>query len=113
MSLIRNITERKQTEERLRQQEEELRPWRLDLKLAGGNLEVRGLGIDSRWTTDLRIGGTADSPRFREVYDGAWLSLPDGMSVGAVASVRALANDNGARCINCGSIHRIAVEVVN
>ena len=30
-----------------------------------------------------------------------------------VASVRALASDNGARCINCGSIHRIAVEVVD
>lgn len=31
----------------------------------------------------------------------------------SVASVRALASDNGARCINCGSIHRIVVEVVN
>jgi hypothetical protein len=31
----------------------------------------------------------------------------------SVASVRALASDNGARCINCGSIHRIAVEVVD
>ena len=31
----------------------------------------------------------------------------------SVPSVRALAMDNGARCINCGSIHRIAVEVVN
>jgi len=31
----------------------------------------------------------------------------------SVASVRALATDNGARCINCGSIHRIAVEVVD
>ncbi|MGE0312479.1 MAG: hypothetical protein AB7P21_12760 [Lautropia sp.] len=28
-----------------------------------------------------------------------------------VASVRALANENGARCLNCGSIHRIPVEV--
>ena len=25
---------------------------------------MRGLGIDSRWTTDLQIGGTADAPRF-------------------------------------------------
>ena len=25
---------------------------------------MRGLGIDSRWTTDLEIGGTADAPRF-------------------------------------------------
>ena len=31
----------------------------------------------------------------------------------SVASVRALATDNGARCINCASIHRIAVEVVD
>jgi translocation and assembly module TamB len=25
---------------------------------------VRGLGIDSRWRTDLKIGGVADAPRF-------------------------------------------------
>ncbi|WP_310468127.1 translocation/assembly module TamB domain-containing protein [Sphingomonas sp.] len=43
----------------------ELRPWKLDVKLAGGDLDVRGLGISSRWTTDLAIGGTADAPRFR------------------------------------------------
>jgi len=42
----------------------DLKPWRLDLKVAGRDLEVRGLGIQSRWTTDLDIGGTADSPRF-------------------------------------------------
>ena len=42
----------------------DLSPWRLDLKLAGGDLEVRGLGISSRWTTDLDIGGAADAPRF-------------------------------------------------
>jgi translocation and assembly module TamB len=42
----------------------QLQPWKLDLKLAGGDLDVRGLGIDSRWTTDLAIGGTADAPRF-------------------------------------------------
>ena len=42
----------------------DLQPWRLDLKVAGQDLEVRGLGIASRWTTDLDIGGTADSPRF-------------------------------------------------
>jgi hypothetical protein len=29
----------------------------------------------------------------------------------SVASVRALANENGARCISCRSIHRIPVEV--
>ncbi|HVL79580.1 MAG TPA: translocation/assembly module TamB domain-containing protein [Sphingomicrobium sp.] len=42
----------------------ELHPWRLRLKVAGGDLEVRGLGIDSRWRTDVDIGGTADAPRF-------------------------------------------------
>jgi translocation and assembly module TamB len=42
----------------------QLHPWRLDLKLAGGNLDVGGLGISSRWRTDLQIGGTADAPRF-------------------------------------------------
>jgi translocation and assembly module TamB len=42
----------------------QLKPWALDLKLAGGDLVVRGLGIDSRWTTDLTVGGTADAPRF-------------------------------------------------
>jgi len=31
----------------------------------------------------------------------------------AVQSVCALAMDNAARCINCGSIHRISVEVVD
>ena len=42
----------------------DLHPWRLDLKVAGGNVRVRGLGIDSIWTTNLDIGGTADAPRF-------------------------------------------------
>ena len=31
----------------------QLQPWTLDVKVAGGDLTVRGLGIDSRWTTDL------------------------------------------------------------
>ncbi|HUE79441.1 MAG TPA: translocation/assembly module TamB domain-containing protein [Sphingomicrobium sp.] len=43
---------------------EQLSPWRLDLAVAGQDLEVRGLGINSRWTTQLDIGGTADAPRF-------------------------------------------------
>lgn len=43
---------------------EELRPWRLNVDLAGGNLQVRGLGIRSVWRTDLKIGGSADSPAF-------------------------------------------------
>jgi len=43
---------------------EQLHPWRLDFDVAGGNLQVRGLGIRSTWTTDLHIGGFADSPAF-------------------------------------------------
>jgi translocation and assembly module TamB len=38
--------------------------WGLDLKLAGNDLSVTGLGINSRWTTSLQIGGFADAPRF-------------------------------------------------
>ncbi|MGE5563966.1 MAG: translocation/assembly module TamB domain-containing protein [Bacillota bacterium] len=38
--------------------------WKLDLKLAGGDLNVTGLGINSRWRTNLQIGGFADAPRF-------------------------------------------------
>jgi translocation and assembly module TamB len=43
---------------------EDLHPWRLDIKLAGSDLQVEGLGISSRWRTDLQIGGFADAPRF-------------------------------------------------
>ena len=41
-----------------------LHPWKLDIKLAGSNLTVTGLGINSHWSTNLRIGGVADAPRF-------------------------------------------------
>ena len=41
----------------------QLQPWTLDFKVKGGDLAVRGLGIDSHWRTDLAIGGTADAPR--------------------------------------------------
>jgi translocation and assembly module TamB len=41
-----------------------LHPWKLNVKLAGSNLQVIGLGINSQWTTNLQIGGEADSPRF-------------------------------------------------
>ena len=41
-----------------------LHPWKLDLKVKGSNLSVVGLGINSRWTTDLKVGGLADAPRF-------------------------------------------------
>jgi translocation and assembly module TamB len=42
----------------------DLHPWKLALKVAGKDLSVVGLGINSRWTTDLDIGGFADEPRF-------------------------------------------------
>ena len=38
--------------------------WKLDLTLAGGDLGVTGLGITSRWSANLQIGGYADAPRF-------------------------------------------------
>ncbi|MBV8908160.1 MAG: translocation/assembly module TamB, partial [Sphingomonas sp.] len=41
-----------------------LHPWKLDFKLAGSDLQVTGLGINSRWTTNLQVGGLADAPRF-------------------------------------------------
>jgi len=43
---------------------QDLHPWKLNLKVAGNDLRVTGLGINSRWTTDLSIGGFADEPRF-------------------------------------------------
>lgn len=42
---------------------EQLAPWRLDVSVDGGPLEVTGLGIESEWITDLDIGGTLDDPR--------------------------------------------------
>jgi translocation and assembly module TamB len=42
---------------------EQLAPWTLDLKVAGDNLTVRGLGIDSVWRTDLAISGSVSAPR--------------------------------------------------
>ncbi|QNM83475.1 translocation/assembly module TamB domain-containing protein [Sphingomonas sabuli] len=41
---------------------EQLRPWRLDVDVAGRDLAVRGLGIRSSWTTDLHVGGVANAP---------------------------------------------------
>ena len=41
----------------------QLQPWKLDIDLAGDPLTVRGLGLDSRWRTDIAIGGSVDSPR--------------------------------------------------
>jgi translocation and assembly module TamB len=42
----------------------DLHPWKLSLKLAGSDVRVTGLGIDSRWTTNLQVEGFADEPRF-------------------------------------------------
>ena len=42
----------------------DLHPWKLDMKVAGSDLRVTGLGISSRWRTDLTVGGYADAPRF-------------------------------------------------
>ena len=46
-----------------------LHPWKLAIKLAGSNLQVTGLGINSRWSTNLQIGGLADAPRFAGTAD--------------------------------------------
>jgi translocation and assembly module TamB len=43
---------------------EKVHAWKLALKLSGSDLRVEGLGISSRWRTDLDIGGFADAPRF-------------------------------------------------
>ena len=40
----------------------QLAPWSLDLKV-DGELTVRGLGIDSRWRTNVAIGGNVAAPR--------------------------------------------------
>lgn len=45
-------------------EEAELKPWKLDLGVRGGELTVQGLGIDSRWTTDLKVGGNVSAPSF-------------------------------------------------
>jgi translocation and assembly module TamB len=42
----------------------DIHPWKLDLKIAGSDVRVTGLGINSRWTTNLQVGGFADQPRF-------------------------------------------------
>ncbi|MCJ7420544.1 translocation/assembly module TamB domain-containing protein [Sphingomicrobium astaxanthinifaciens] len=44
-------------------------PWRLDVGVSGGPLFVKGLGLDSRWTTDVRIGGSVLEPRIRGSAD--------------------------------------------
>ncbi len=41
----------------------QLQPWKLDVDVAGNDLTVRGLGINSRWSTDIHVAGSVDSPR--------------------------------------------------
>ena len=55
---------------------------------------------------DALSGGPLDA-------DGELFRCADCQSFYSVESVRALALDNGARCLSCGSINRIAVEVVD
>lgn len=55
-------------------------------------------------TRDALSGATLDP-------DAEIFRCADCQSFYAVASVRALAEENGARCINCGSMERIAVQV--
>ena len=56
---VRNVGQDAEDVIELRQ----LQPWKLDVDVAGGQLNVRGLGIDSRWSTDVSIAGTVDAPR--------------------------------------------------
>ena len=41
----------------------QLAPWELDVKVAGGDLTVRGLGIDSRWTDRSQRSAAASMRR--------------------------------------------------
>src|SRR4029453_2590558 len=56
---VRNVGQDTDTVIELRQLP--TRKW--DGDVSGGELNVRGLGIDSRWTTDVGIRGTVDAPR--------------------------------------------------
>ena len=42
---------------------ERISPWMLDVDVAGGPLIVKGLGLDSRWTTDVHLAGSVLEPR--------------------------------------------------
>ncbi|WP_265562139.1 translocation/assembly module TamB domain-containing protein [Sphingomicrobium arenosum] len=48
---------------------ERIAPWNLDVAVTGGPLFVKGLGLDSRWTTDVQIGGSVLEPRIRGTAD--------------------------------------------
>ncbi|WP_343346394.1 translocation/assembly module TamB domain-containing protein [Sphingomicrobium sp. XHP0239] len=44
-------------------EQERISPWRLDIDVAGGPLSVTGLGLESTWTTDVSIAGSALEPQ--------------------------------------------------
>ncbi|WP_322740118.1 translocation/assembly module TamB domain-containing protein [Sphingomonas sp. S1-29] len=45
---------------------ERIEPWKLDLRArAPGNMAVTGLGLDSEWSANLRIGGEPTAPQIR------------------------------------------------
>jgi translocation and assembly module TamB len=47
-----------------------LDPWRLDLDIDAANrLRVTGLGINSEWSADLKVGGTVTEPRINGRLD--------------------------------------------
>ena len=64
--------------------------------------------------------GRAELSQLRDALSGAGLDpaaenfrCARCQSYYSVASVRALANENGARCISCNSMHRIPVELTD
>lgn len=64
--------------------------------------------------------GRAELAQLRDALSGAGLDpaaenfrCARCQSYYSVASVRALANENGARCISCRSLHRVPVELTD
>ncbi|MGE0797200.1 MAG: hypothetical protein AB7G13_35450 [Lautropia sp.] len=90
---------------------DQYRPKRRTRRAGAGEVPARGARAVIRRSAlaqlrDALTGGPLDA-------DGELFRCADCQSFYNVASVRALANDNGARCIQCRSIHRIDVEVVD
>jgi DNA-directed RNA polymerase subunit RPC12/RpoP len=100
--------------------------WRAAQALSGGAPDGmrfrprRGKGAGQAVDDDSPVVVDSDTiARTRDALSGATLDpaaeifrCADCQSFYAVASVRALADENGARCINCGSMERIPVQVV-
>lgn len=101
--------------------------WRAARELSARNPDA--LRYRPRRRANASRAADADTPVFiermaiartRDALSGALLD-PDGeifrcadcQSYYAVASVRALAEDNAARCISCGSTERIPVQVID